>query len=46
MKNDQPRYQIIDFYDYEAPVLEEQRLNKIANDILEKNFNAFKRLAE
>ncbi|ABO51509.1 prevent-host-death family protein [Desulforamulus reducens MI-1] len=46
MKNNKPRYLIIDFDDYEAQVLEEQRLNKIANDILEKNFNAFKRLAE
>ncbi len=46
MKNNKPRYLIIDFEDYEGQKREEQMLDKIAVEILEKNFNAFKRLAE
>lgn len=46
MKNNKPRYLIIDFEDYESQITEEQMLDKIADEILEKNFNAFKRLAE
>ncbi|CCO08525.1 type II toxin-antitoxin system Phd/YefM family antitoxin [Desulforamulus hydrothermalis] len=46
MKNNKPRYLIIDFDDYEAQRAEEMKLDKIADNILEKNLNAFKRLAE
>ncbi|AQS59481.1 type II toxin-antitoxin system Phd/YefM family antitoxin [Desulforamulus ferrireducens] len=46
MKNNKPRYLIIDFEDYEAQRAEEMKLDKIADNILEKNLNAFKRLAE
>jgi antitoxin Phd len=46
MKNNKPRYLIIDFDDYEKNQQEEQKLNGIAEDILSKNLNAFKRLAE
>lgn len=46
MKNNKPRYLIIDFEDYEAQRVEEMKLDKIADNILEKNLNAFKRLAE
>ncbi|SHK00643.1 type II toxin-antitoxin system Phd/YefM family antitoxin [Desulforamulus aeronauticus] len=46
MKNNKPRYLIIDFEDYEAQRAEEQKLDIIADKILEKNLNAFKRLAE
>lgn len=46
MKNNKPRYLIIDFEDYEAQRLEEIKLHKIADEILEKNLDAFKRLAE
>ena len=46
MKNNKPRYLIIDFEDYESQKKEEQILDKISEEILEKNFNAFKRLAE
>ncbi len=42
MKNNKPRYLIIDFEDYES----QQILDAIADEILEKNFGAFKRLAE
>lgn len=46
MKNNKPRYLIIDFEEYEAQRVEEMKLDKIADNILEKNLNAFKRLAE
>jgi len=46
MKNNKPRYLIIDFEEYESQRTEEQILDKIADEIFEKNFNAFKRLAE
>lgn len=46
MKNNKPRYLIIDFEDYEAQKAEEMRLDRISDEILEKNLNAFKRLAE
>ncbi|MEG6617369.1 type II toxin-antitoxin system Phd/YefM family antitoxin [Peptococcaceae bacterium 1198_IL3148] len=46
MKNNKPKYLIIDFDDYEKNQLEEQKLDSIADDILSKNLNVFKRLSE
>ena len=46
MKNNKPKYLIIDFDEYENQKIEEQKLDRIADGILAKNLNAFKRLAE
>jgi len=45
MKNNKPRYLVIDIEEYEKHNLDEQKLHIIADDILLKNINAFKRLA-
>ena len=50
LKNNKPRYVVVDFEEYEAIKtglqMRKEKLEKIADDILEKNMEAFTELAK